>query len=533
MPQADNTDFYMFRSYEPNRLNDDYVTFIVNVQGLQSPYAGPNYYSLSDNHFYEIYVDNTGDGVEDLVYQFLYGTKMGGKQLSVPVRAGDFDCNFTPRNQTINIGIALPIGANNEDILIPFKVAGPIYSNNTAALNWFEYYSLTAIQGDKDSTTRSNFTVAAGHPDAGSSVFTKPFDYAGEKSFPDYQVYADQYIYPVNVPFCGSRTGQVFVGQRTESFFINLGAIFDLINFVPIVAFPTAITNSYSNNDLFDKNIDSFVLEVPSACLTSTGTAQGVIGAWTVIRTLSHGPNGEHIPGNQVSRLGNPLVNELVVGLYDKFTFNGVGPAGDLGNFGKYVLYPTLPEVVQSLFGDAVKAATGLDRFIPKTPRLDLVTAFTTGITGINFLSAGGTTVAEMLRLNVSTAPVAQAQQSTMGVLGGDAAGFPNGRRPGDDVVDIALDVVVAGALCRPGIELNGCNTTDAPIATFLLTDGAPIAATDFLNRFPYLNYPIAGSPRKSSGSSSPATGLTLPSFLAIFVAIAAGFVISFAFFRA
>jgi len=522
-PQADHTDFYMFRSYEPARLTQDYVTFLVNVQGLQSPYGGPNYYSLSDQHFYEIYIENTGDGIEDLIYQFMYGTSMGGKKINTTTRPDDFDCTFTPQDVTINGGISLNIGGN--DVTIALKTAGPITATDQSSLNWFENYFLTAILGNQSSTNTQSFTE---NP-SGNTTFTKPFDNAGEKTFPDYDSYADQYIYNVNVPFCQSTptVGKVFVGQRRESFFINLGGIFDLINFVPIPGFPGAIAQNPLNNDLINKNIDTFALEIPSNCLTATGVTTGVIGAWGVIRTLLH-IGAQHVPGIQVSRLGNPLINELVIGLYHKYQFNAGQPIND-GLLGNFILYPTMPEIVNILFGSAVNAILGKNytTIAPDTPRLDLLMAFAQGIPGVNQL--GGSPPAEMMRLNLSVAPRPIDQQFPLGVIAGDPAGFPNGRRPGDDSVDIGLQVLVAGVLCTLNI---GCAPGNAPIGAVALYDGAPISASDFQNKFPYLNSPIPGALNAGHDYSSPSGGLSVPSVFATLLALAAGFLISIAFFK-
>jgi len=538
MPQSDATDFYMFRSYEPSRISDDYVTFIVNIQGLQSPYAGPNYFSFSDAHYYEIYIDNNGDAVEDKIYQFMYGTAFGGPMRNQSINYAEFDCGAPPpftQYAVLPGGIEVPVDSTHS-VPITFKFAGPITagSGGTDNLNWFEYYYLRSINGSHSDGTADvqDFTVAG----TSNNKFTKPFDNAGEKTFPDYAAYANQYIYDIDVPHCtkgSGKTGKVFVGQRTESFFIYLGGIFDLINFVPIPGFSGAIVNNAVYNDLADKNIGTFALEVPTVCITSDGSTNGVVGAWSVIRQLLHDSTGTtHMPGLQVSRLGNPLINELIIGLRDKYLWNAAQPTQDVTNFGTYVLYPTLPFIVDLLFGDAVRAATGLTGTIaPAVPRNDLL-IFVTGIQGLNQptpLTAPG----EMLRLNVATAPLAQASQNTLGVIAGDAAGFPNGRRPGDDVVDIALQVVVAGKLCALNV---GCNASSdpsvAPIANVALTDGAPISANDFLNAFPYLNTPLPGAKNGArSTTSSPSSGLTLPSLVAIAVAILAGFLISFGFF--
>jgi hypothetical protein len=167
------------------------------------------------------------------------------------------------------------------------------------------------------------------------------------------------------------------------------------------------------------------------------------------------------------------LINEVIIGLPDKDKFNASQPADD-GQFATYVTNPTLPTLIEALF-PGVKAPT-------KFPRTDLVAAFLTGLQGLN--QPSGVKPAEMMRLNTSIPVVAPAQQSTLGALGGDIAGFPNGRRPGDDVVDIELRVAMGALL----------SSADAPSGQLPYTDGAALKATDFRNKFPYLNTPLPGA---------------------------------------
>jgi hypothetical protein len=226
-----------------------------------------------------------------------------------------------------------------------------------------------------------------------------------------------------------------------------------------------------------------------------------VIGGWTTAalrrnRVLSNTPTfdkpaqqtGEYV---QVSRLGSPLVNEVVIGLKDKNLFNASHPNGD-GQFADYVTNPTLPEILEILFGGAgVRAPNNF-------PRNDLIAAFLTGIQGLNQL--GGPS--EMLRLNTSIAAKSAAQQNDLGLLGGDNAGFPNGRRPGDDVVDIELRVAM-GVVCHafPGVF---CNPADAPSGTLPFTDGTLQTAGQFASVFPYLLPPIPGSPNEVNDGGAP-----------------------------
>ena len=284
-----------------------------------------------------------------------------------------------------------------------------------------------------------------------------PFDNIGGKSIPDYDDYANSFIHDITIPGC-EPGGRVFVGQRKEAFAVNLGETFDLINITNPVGNPDA-----ERSDTADKNITSLILEVPIDCLTAD--LDPVIGGWTTAslrrdRILIDDPTFE-APDEQfgsfvqVSRLGNPLVNEVVIGLPDKNLFNASHPRDDGANFSQYVTNPTLPELLQILFPDELVAPNNF-------PRDDLLQVFLTGIPGLNEDGSTG----EILRLNTSTAPVPRGQQNRMGVIGGDLAGYPNGRRPGDDVVDISLRVLM-GNLCYQGgggssdeftVMLNGDN---------------------------------------------------------------------------
>jgi hypothetical protein len=232
---------------------------------------------------------------------------------------------------------------------------------------------------------------------------------------------------------------------------------------------------------------------VASSCLTAG--ADPVIGAWTTAsmrqgRLLNPAPGNGAAPSKeggawtQVSRLGMPLVNEVVIGLKDKDRFNHSKPSAD-GQFADYVTNPTLPALIEVLYGSAgAKAPTNF-------PRNDLVAAFLTGVKGLN--QPAKVTASEMLRLNTSIPAAAQGAQKRLGVIDGDNAGFPNGRRPGDDVVDIALRVVM-GKLCTLNL---GCAPSDAPAGGLHFTDGAYLDDSFFTNAFPYLKTPLAGSPQQ------------------------------------
>jgi hypothetical protein len=317
------------------------------------------------------------------------------------------------------------------------------------------------------------------HQGSGATHFDKPLDNIGNKTIADYGAYSSQFVYPVNVPGC-SQPGRVFVGQRKDPFVVNLGETFDLVN----LSNPLGAANGESD-DLADKNVTAFALEIHKSCLLAEGRT--VIGAWTTsslpeeseLRRNPGSKGPERTSGRlvQVSRLGNPLVNELVIGLKDKDRFNGSAPSDD-AQFALYVTNPTLPVLLEILFGAAgVRAPT-------QFPRADLVQVFLTGVDGLNSFGAGAK-AAEMMRLNTATPPVAKGAQNNLAVIGGDTAGYPNGRRPGDDVVDISLRVVM-GKLLPEGT---------APSGQLPFTDGAAVSAANFGDAFPYLTSPIPGSP--------------------------------------
>lgn len=445
MPKVDATDFYMFNSYEAGR--GDYVTLIANYDPLQDSYGGPNYFALDPDALYEIHVDSNGDAKEDITFQFKFSNASADVQL---------DVGGTP-------------------VSIPLINTGAISAGDTSKLHRNESYTLNIVHGDRRTGQSQVITASTD----GSSTFTKPVDNIGNKSIPDYAAYASAYVYDINIPGCNA--GRVFVGQRQEGFAVNLGEVFDLVNTNPV-----GPANGETNT-IAKKNITSIALEVPKSCLATNGD---VVGAWTTAslrqaRVLNRSPkftNGKKaaVQGGawtQVSRLGQPLVNEVVIGLKDKDRFNASEPMNDadpVNGFGVYVTNPTLPELLEILFG--VKAPNLF-------PRTDLVAIFLTGVAGLN--QPAGVTASEMLRLNTSIAAVDAGTQNTLGVIAGDNAGFPNGRRPGDDVVDIALRAMM-------GVLLS---STDAPDGQLPYTDGAAVDATMFGTSFPYLNTPVPGSP--------------------------------------
>ena len=464
-PQVDASDFYMFMSYEPGRTG--YVTLIANYDPLQNPYSGPNFHFLDPNAVYDFNVDSNGDGNPNLTFRFKFTNQW--HNLSVP--AGD------------------------KTLPIPLINIGPIGRGNIGNLNRDEAYQVEVISAGDAKSSRTSQAWSAGQPltnnRSGSALFYKPVDNIGMKSIADYAAYAKPYAYTVKIPGCDA-PGRVFAGQRKDPFVADLGDIFDLVNLNPLGARDSTV------NSLSSQNVTTLALEIPASCLGATKDAP-VIGAWTTAslpryRSLeNNGQTFDYDDYVQVSRLGSPLVNELVIGLKDKDKFNASQPKDD-GQFLPYVTNPTLPVLLNVLFNTKV----------PGTPRNDLVSAFLTGVKGLN--QPANVKPAEELRLNTSIAPTAPAKQNDLGVLGGDNAGFPNGRRPYDDVVDIALRVE-EGALCG-AVGSCGSMTAD-PNGGAPFTDGARAAgvtaatsnvtgkikaADTYMATFPYLASPVPGS---------------------------------------
>ncbi len=473
--QVDATDLYMFRSYESGR--QDFVTILANYQPFQDPQGGPNFYMFNPNALYEIHIDNNGNGVEDISFQFRFKN--------------------TSKATTLTVG--------GKQVKIPLINSGPISGVNPAALNVRETFTVDMVRGARRGGTKTSITNSSG----GAAEFDKPVDNIGDKVFGSptgYATYANQHIYNVAIPGCAT-PGRVFVGQRKEPFYIAVGKAFDLFNLNPLGA-----ETGGNNNDLEAKSVSTLAMEVPIACLTA-GT-EPVIGAYTTA-SLRQGRllNGAPATGlnkvvrdggawTQVSRLGMPLVNELIIGIDDKDKFNASKPVKDPDNFADYVTNPVLPALIESLF-PAAKAPTNF-------PRTDLLTVFLKGIDGVNQPKVNGAVVAsEMMRLNTSIAVTAAGAQNPLGVAAGDNAGYPNGRRPADDVVDLSLRVAM-GALCvltgATDTLKVGCKPADAPAGGLALTDGVRKTAANYGVTFPYLTTPLPGNfnPTAPAASTYP-----------------------------
>jgi hypothetical protein len=412
-PMADNTDVYAFVSPD----EPDKVTLIANFIPFQIPDQGPNYYPFDPNVVYEIHVDNNGDAVEDITYQWRFTTEVRN-----------------PNTFLYN--------------------TGTVTSLDDPDLNVRQFYRLTRIDGPRRTGTAREL----------SGRLPVPPPNIGPRSTPNYGALAGGIQ-----QLAGNM--RVFAGQRDEGFFLDLG-IFDLLGI--------GSGSVVSSTDGF--NVSSLAIQVPKSDLARGGMTpagptdpNAIIGVWSTAsrfatRTLSPGAQTHSGALVQVSRLGNPLVNEVVIDLARKDAFNGLEPTGDAVALDR-VTDPEVPKLLKAIFN--------VDS--PPAPRNDLVTIFLTGIPGAN--QPANVQPAEMLRLNMGVPP--SASPNPLGVLGGDLAGFPNGRRVGDDVLDIALRAMAGATPLTPAFNRSPNN---------MLGDGVDRNDLPYLPTFPYLAIPHAGN---------------------------------------
>ena len=416
-PAADATDFYMFKS--PDR--QDTITLLANYYPFQEPAGGPNFYRFGDDVLYRINVDDNGDTIPDQTFDF---------QFKTTVRNGNTFLYNT----------------------------GPVSSLADPNLNIYQTFTVSRTYSNGKSTQICSGTVAPNN--------------IGPKSTPNYVGLAAS-----SIVTCSDGI-KAFAGQRDDPFFVDLGATFDLLTIRP----GAPGNKGGGRDDISGYNVLSIALQIPISKLTNDGSVPtdpnaqfAVIGGWTTsyrqkVKVLNgDGTVNNNGPWVQVSRLGAPLVNEVVVPVGAKDLWNSSQPSGD----GQFLAGVTDPEAARLL-----KAIYGID--IPPTPRNDLVAIFLTGIPGLNkpqYVQAS-----EELRLNVAT-PVTAAP-NRMGVLGGDNQGFPNGRRLIDDVIDIALQAVAGGTPFTPA-QYKAPNNQ--------LGDGVNANDVAFLGTFPYAGTPSQG----------------------------------------
>jgi len=439
-PVADNTDVYAFVS--PDRPG--YVTLVANFIPFQLPYGGPNFYEFGDDVLYEIHISNAGTARADISYQFRFTTKV-----------------------------------INEDTFL--YNTGPIHSiADTKNWNRPQYYSVT----------RLDHGGGAGHAEVLGHNLTVPPVNVGVRSTPDY---AATFTHAAVHDLGHGR--RVFAGQRAESFHVDLGSIFDLGTLRPFEAahlIPSA--NAVGVNGGQGLNVHAIALQLPFSDVTRHGKAPhdvldpaSVIGVWASAsrrKSTVHGAGAaaHYGPFRQVSRLGNPLFNEVIVPMAEKDLWNALDPYQD-GRFAKYVRKPELAGLLPVLYPGVFPHLAAYTK-----PRLDLQAILLTGIPkGVvpGFQNSTGPVLADLLRLNLAVP--ASANPNPIGLIAGDPAGFPNGRRLIDDTVAIELRAI-AGAtipLVDPSFTPDG--------AAAVLTDGTSNANSPFLSHFPYLGTPAGG----------------------------------------
>jgi len=456
-PSADNTDVYAFIS--PDR--PDTVTLIANYLPFELPYGGPNFNEFADDVLYEIKISNRGDAHADIVYQFRFHTSIRN-----------------PNTFLYNTG---PIGSATDP-------------------NWNRPQTYTLTRTEFPHGRRSECSVRV----LGRDLACPPVN-VGIHSTPNYPDIAAGTYHDIG----GGR--KVFAGQRADGFHVDIGSIFDLGDLRPFQGaynqgIPPVLANMPGVNGLRGLNVHTLALQVPIADLTVDGrtpadvmSPKSVIGIWatasrTAARIIKSDRGRRRSLGRfvQVSRLGNPLVNEVLIPMAVKDYWNTAQPYED-DEFTRYVLHPELADLIANVLYPA--AFPNLAAYVKaEKPRNDLVAILHTGIpAGVvpGFQNFTGRTQADMLRLNVAVPPTAPDKQNPIGLVAGDAAGFPNGRRPIDDVTAIELRAVAGATIAL----VDPSYTPDAAAA--VLNDGtsddnSPYGQP-FLDSFPYLSNPNSG----------------------------------------
>ncbi|WP_019864684.1 DUF4331 domain-containing protein [Methylovulum miyakonense] len=443
-PAADITDVYAFRSWEdPKKL-----VFIMNVLPGQEPSAGPNYYNFDDHVAYDINLDTNKDGkADDIVYRVQFKTELRAPFTDLPIVYGGVD--------TV---AGLPPAIRGLD------------GADSVGLGLRQTYTVTEIKGTLSRELGTGTLVAVP-----SNI--------GPRTMPDYQDLSEQGIYPL------VNGGRVFAGQRDESFYIDLGATFDTLNFrAPPILTADQDGNDFANpfgNDMFSGfNVNSIAIEVPISEVTSDAAAViGMYASTSRPRYKTINSLGQAVYSGafvQVARMANPLVNEVIIGAGKKDLWNATKPYKE-AQFLDYYLNPRLTGLINTAFGTA----------FPTTGRTDLVAALLK-YPGQNPAKCTVTNpCSDLLRLNVGVKPALPAVQKRLTVLAGDNAGFPNGRRPNDDVTDIALRVVSGALLGLPVPKLgDGVNYN-------IGAKGINLTKNGIYKVFPFLPKPHDGRNRR------------------------------------
>ena len=427
-PTADNTDLYAFTAPDaPGSL-----TIVSNWIPFEDPSSGPYFGKLDPKARYYVKIDNTGDGREDVAYRWQFKQRF--------------------RNPS------------------SFLYAAPtVDSVDDPDINFVQTYDLYRETYNRKGKVKRTRKIAAGVPVAPDNV--------GPKTIPDYAKVAAGAVRTL------SNGAKTFVGPADDPFFIDLAVVFDGINIDKPGRPDIGLGNQGGGkDDVAGYNTHSFALQVPESDVTRDGESvagpdgsNAVVGVWTTterkrIRAVRRkGKRRVHARWVQVSRLGNPLINEVIIPIGLKDKFNRTSPANDAANFGAGALAPEPARLLNALFNLGVK----------ETDRTDIVGALLTGVPGLTQIGTSPVP-ADTLKVNLGVPP--SASPNRFGVLAGDTAGFPNGRRLTDDVVDIELRVI-AGALLKP--EEGGKQIP--------LGDGVDVNDKPFRDAFPYVALPDSG----------------------------------------
>lgn len=472
-PAADNTDVYAFRSWEdPSK-----VVFIANVIPGQEPGDGPNYFNFDDNVLYRIHIDNNQDGVaEDIVYEFRFKTET--------------------RPALGSLTFPLPYVGNPHIPVAQLQGITALDGPGSEGLTRRQTYTVAEVRGKKRTALF-----------AGQTLVAVPSN-AGPATMPDYEALAAQGIYSDDAS--GIR---VFAGQRAETFYIDLGAVFDTANlrrFLPLLT-PEEDANDAVNpfgvNRFSGANIHSIAIEIPITHITRDHqppdtTATPVIGMYAstsrqrvTLLSKDGGPARGQGKFIQVSRMANPLVNELIIDTPSKDRWNAAEPE-DEAEFQDFYRNPSLAQAFFLIFGVPV----------PDVPRTDLMQILLKypgqALDGNNC----GIPCAELLRLDLRVPPTLPESQDRLGAaLSADPAGWPNGRRPNDDVTDIAIRVVGGPnyIAARVGDGVNfldgapGAGTSDGPGYGTIPGNRLDVTLNGIATEFPFLPTPYDGRNRR------------------------------------
>ncbi|MCP5158036.1 MAG: DUF4331 domain-containing protein [Gammaproteobacteria bacterium] len=462
-PKADITDFYAFVSYDdPSK-----VTFILDIDPLLEPSNGPNYFPFDPEILYAIHIDNDHDAVADLSFEFRFTTE---------IRAPSVFTGFVGAGNGITAPANSPAPVSPGTLLIPPAITA-LDGPGSEGLSLRQRYTVTLVQGKQRADLAEGLIATPTH--------------VGSRTMPDYAGLVEQGIYPLGNGI------RVFAGTVDDPFWIDLGATFDSLNFRALAngsgirgvlsdAQDADDHRNFAPDDVAGFNVNAIAIEVPITLLTHDGHMHAAdeplatLGAWgTTSRPRVKAYRRPGQPARlserltQIQRMGNPLFNELLIGTGDKDKFSMSQPKDD-AQFADYALDPLLARVLNAIYAEALP--------IPASPRTDLLPL----VTYAPPIAASGTPagpVADLLRLNTGVPPTPAAQRKRLGLLAGDPAGFPNGRRLSDDVTDIAARAVV-------GVLAGGAF---AGFPHNRIGDGVNVNDVPYRESFPYLGLAHSG----------------------------------------